>query len=692
MRYPPPLQTIALLLLLNPLRVAAQQPDTVPVLPEVKVSVGRSPTALASFGGAVTVVEGTAISRQRLATGLDETLAFVPGVVVSNRWNPSLDQRLIIRGFGARANFGIRGVKVLIDGVPQTLPDGQSQLTNLDLAQLDRVEVLRGAASALHGNAAGGVVSFTSRAAPGDGRVGVEVGTEVGTFDSRRSQLRLTAGGARLRGSLGGSRLITDGFRRQSAAEQRRLTGALDFTLTRQTTFLIRAAWADDPRAENPGALTVAEAASNPGAPAPNNLLRRADKAVTQGQVALGLDHAGRNWNAELRTWFVTRDLDNPLAAPAPAPTTAAEGLWVGIDRRVVGVRSSLTRQFVGGGRVTGGIDLQRGRDDRINRRHLAGVPTGEPLLDQRETVTELGGFAQADLPLVQGFAFRAGLRRDAVRFRVADRLTTSQGGSRTLSATTAHLGLTWRSAVTTAWLSRATSFETPTTTELANRPDGTTGINRDLDPQRSRSVEAGLRTTALGMAIEVAGWHTRTRQAITPFQEVGGRSFFINAGVTRSRGAELSWRAPIGAGLLALASYTLTDATFRDFERTTADTTVSFSGNRIAGVPRHQFRLGVRGAVGRLVLDVDHALLSSQFADDANLIEVPGWDAGITGLRVSTRIRQGTAQFLAPFVAIQNLWGRDVIGSVTVNGAFGRVMEPSPGRVVSVGVVVGGR
>jgi iron complex outermembrane receptor protein len=193
-------------------------------------------------------------------------------------------------------------------------------------------------------------------------------------------------------------------------------------------------------------------------------------------------------------------------------------------------------------------------------------------------------------------------------------------------------------------------------------------------------------------MAIEVAGWHTRTRQAITPFQEVGGRSFFINAGVTRSRGAELSWRAPIGAGLLALASYTLTDATFRDFERTTADTTVSFSGNRIAGVPRHQFRLGVRGAVGRLVLDVDHALLSSQFADDANLIEVPGWDAGITGLRVSTRIRQGTAQFLAPFVAIQNLWGRDVIGSVTVNGAFGRVMEPSPGRVVSVGVVVGGR
>lgn len=679
----------ALLLPLYPLRIAGQQPDSVPVLPELTISVGRSPTALASFGGAVTVIAGSAIARQRLATGLDEVLAFVPGVVVANRWNPSLDQRLIIRGFGARANFGIRGVKVLIDGVPQTLPDGQSQLTNLDLAQLDRVEVLRGAASALHGNAAGGVVAFTSRAAPGDGRVVVEVGTEAATFDSRRTQLRVTAGGARLRGSLGGSRFVTDGFRGQSAAEQRRLTGALDLMLNPRTTLLVRAAWADDPTAENPGALTVAEAAASPDAAAPNNLLRRADKAVTQEQFALGLDHGGRSWDAEVRTWFVTRDLDNPLAAPAPAPTTPTEGLWVGIDRRVVGVRSSVTRRFVGGGRVTGGIDLQRGRDDRLNRRHLAGVATGAALLDQRETVTEFGSFGQADLPILPGVALRAGLRHDAVRFQVADRLTTSQGGSRTLAATTAHAGITWRHRATTAWVSRATSFETPTTTELANRPDGTTGLNSDLDPQRSRSVEAGVRTSALGMALEAAGWHTHTRKAITPFREVGGRSFFVNAGATRTRGIELSWRAPVHTGLLALATYTLTDATFRDFELTTGETTQSFDGNRIAGIPRHLVRVGVRGAVGRLRLDVDHALMSSQFADDANLIEVPGWDAGITGLRASTAIRQGPHRFIAPFVAIQNLWGRDVIGSVTVNGAFGRVMEPSPGRVVSVGVVV---
>ncbi|MBK9548356.1 MAG: Plug domain-containing protein [Gemmatimonadetes bacterium] len=154
---PRPCLSAALLIAIgHALPLTAQRPDSATALPPIRVSVTRAPDSLARLGASVTVVDSLALRRGRLAGGLDEALAFVPGVIAASRGNPSVDQRLIIRGFGARAAFGVRGIKILVDGIPQTLPDGQSQLTNLDLGGIERVEVLRGAASSLYGNAAGG--------------------------------------------------------------------------------------------------------------------------------------------------------------------------------------------------------------------------------------------------------------------------------------------------------------------------------------------------------------------------------------------------------------------------------------------------------------------------------------------------------------------------------------------------------
>ena len=167
---------------------SAQVPDSATRLPDLKVTVTRTKSPLSTLGAAVTVIDSAAVHRGRIATGLDEALAFVPGVVAQNRWNYSVDERLSIRGFGARANFGLRGVKVLLDGVPQTLPDGQSQLNNLDLSLVSRVEVLRGGASALYGNASGGVVSFITNAVPAQPWI-VSVRAEGGTFGTAKEEL-----------------------------------------------------------------------------------------------------------------------------------------------------------------------------------------------------------------------------------------------------------------------------------------------------------------------------------------------------------------------------------------------------------------------------------------------------------------------------------------------------------------------
>lgn len=682
-----PLSLAVLLLVVPPAILCGQRPDTVAALPDLTVTANRGPVGLATFGGAVTVLTGDDVQRQRLAVGLDELFAFVPGVLAANRWNYSLDQRLVIRGFGARANFGVRGVKLLVDGIPQTLPDGQSQLTNLDLANVERVEVLRGAASALHGNAAGGVVAFTTRTMPDLRGVAVEVGTEQGTFESNRVQARIAAGGEWMQGALAVSRFATAGFRGQSRAEQQRVQGNLDIRLTPTITALVRAAWADDPRADNPGALTSAEAASAPSAAAPNNVRRNAGKAVQQAQVAVGLDHRAQRWDAELRGWVISRQLTNPLAAPAPAPTTLDEGLWVGLDRRVLGVRAAATRRFVGGARATVGVDAQTARDDRINRRHVSGTPFGAPLIDQQEAVREVGAFLQGDIPLTQGLAARVGVRRDATTFDVTDALAPGRSGARDLAATTAHAGVTLRHHATTAWASLASSFETPTTTELANRPDGTTGLNTTLGPQRSRSLEVGTRASIAGVAVDAAVWHTTTDDAITPFQEVGGRSFFVNAGATRTRGIEVAAVGPLGGGWSGLVTWTHTDATFTSYTLTQGDVTRVLDGNRVAGMPRHQARVGVRGTVVGIAVDLDHGVSSGLFADDLNTIAVEGWGAGVTGVRLATSRSLGAGTSLTPFVAVQNAFGRRYVGSVTVNGGFGRVFEPSPGRVVSVGL-----
>lgn len=671
-----PARLAAPLLLLVPLAaLQGQRPDSAAALPPIRVSVTRAPDSLARLGASVTVVDSVALRRGRLAGGLDEALAFVPGVIAASRGNPSVDQRLIIRGFGARAAFGVRGIKILVDGIPQTLPDGQSQLTNLDLGGIARVEVLRGAASSLYGNAAGGVIAFTSRRS--DSIPAIRLGLEAfdGTHFRSEASFSLRRGRFAVFSTGSGTRL--QGYRFHSRSEQERFQYALSYQLRPATTITARAAWADDPAADNPGALTAAEVASNPDLAAPNNVLRNAGKAVRQKQFSLGLDDVRGDWTSEVRLWLLTRSLENPLAAPAPAPNPADEGLWVGLDRLGGGFRASTTRQL-GPHQVTTGVDLQSSRDDRVNRRHRQGTPYGPLVLDQRETVSEVGLFAQATI--VRGpWQLRSGVRWDHTSFDVADALG-SGSGTRSMAAVSGSASLTRAIGRAATWASLSTAFETPTTTELANQPDGSTGLNRVLDPQRSVSLEVGVRSPLPFGQVEASAWTTSTRDAITPFQDVGGRSYYTNAGKTRTRGVEAAAQAALRPGLVALATVTVTDATFRDYLLGS----VRLDGRRIAGVPRTVARFGLRGAVGRIGLDVDHALASSQYGDDANTLEAAGWGAGITGMRLRW-IARGRHEF-APFVTVQNLFDRRVIGSVTVNGSFGRVYEPAAGRTITGG------
>lgn len=678
-------------------RAAAQdppRPDTVAStrLPDLEVRVTREAAEVRRLPFAVQVVDAAAERRARLTVGVDELLTRMPGVVVLNRWNYSLDQRLSIRGAGSRANFGFRGVKILLDGVPQTLPDGQSQLTNLELGVVERVEALTGSAGALYGNASGGVLAFETET-PRE-PIGLRLRGVAGAFGTWKTQVTAGGRGERVSGFVSGSWLETDGFRQHSAAETRLFTGKADYALAPAHTFGVSLSLADAPRAENPGALTLAEYTARRDSAAANNILRDADKAVSQEQLALRWRwRPAGGADVGVMVFGLRRELTNPLATPPPFGTAPTAGTWNGIDRRAGGVRVTAAAPVGGPGtpiRLSGGVDLQAMRDDRRNERSVNGVPTGEVIADQRETVRELGAFVQGVWDASRHLLIQGAIRGDRLTFRVVDHHLadgSDQSGERTFESLSGSVGLSLTAGAAVFYSNVATSFESPTTTELANQPGITGGFNPDLGPQRTSTVEAGIRGDGAGgrLTYSVAAFTGRVRDAIVQAREVSGRAYFANAGRLRIRGIEASAGASPVRWLRVSGAYTLADHEFLEYRVPNGSVIDTLDGNRLPGVPRAFARLTATATLGRVTLDLDQVVAGYLYADDPNAIRVPGWGEGVTALRAQGRVSLGGIELL-PFGAVENLFDRRYVGSVTINGVGGRVLEPAAGRQGYVG------
>jgi len=662
------------------------------VLPPVHVSVNRALLPVALTPHAVSAVDKDDIARARPTWGLDEALATVPGVYTANRYNFSLDQRISIRGMGSRSAFAVRGVKVFVDGIPQTLPDGQGQLTNLDLGLVDRIEVLRGAASALYGNASGGVISIWTNPVF-SGRLGEELRIVAGSFD-RDLDRSWTKWQSTTRFALGQgnglvhlARLSYGGERDHSDADLRYLNTRFHFPLGPRWSLSVTADVGDQPRADNPGALTAAELLADRNQAAPLNLTTRAGKDVSQIQAGATLRHqAPGRGEAALTLFGLTRDLANPQTFA-----------YIGVDRAAWGARLLAARELSRGPkahRLTAGFDFQRSKDDRVNFGNVAGEPDNTRLLDQLEYVTEIGPFVQSTVGLATGVAATAGLRYDRVSFHVRDRLVTpanpDDSGERVMDAVSGSLGVSLSgSRGLTLYLNTGSSFETPTTTELANRPDTAGGFNAGLEPQRALSTEIGLRKAG-GPTWSVALFRMDVRNLLVSFEipSSPGRRFFRNAGRARHTGLEVSTGAQLGAVDFALA-WTFSDFSYTDYAVSAAGRTFTLDGRALPGVPEHWLRAVARARPGLLRgawVEIEQTLSSGYLVDDtANVRAAPwaattaraGWDGKVGSLRVS------------PFLGLSNVFNRKYVSSVVINAARGRYYEPAPGRNLYIGVSI---
>lgn len=696
------------MLLTTLLALAAQAPDTVRAdttraarLADVTVRVSRTEESLARLPAAASVVTREAIGGARATLGLDEALNGVPGVYISNRYNFSLDQRVTIRGFGSRAPFGTRGVKILLDGIPQTTPDGQSQFTNIELGTIDRIEVLRGSASSLYGNAAGGAITLRSTMPPAGG-VSTLMRVEAGSFGLLKWQANVAARHGRVGGTLALAQTTWDGFRRQSEVDARQLNGSLHYEVGPRTSLVLRVNAGQIPKAQNPGALTFAEYAANPDSTVPTNISRGADKDSRQLQGGLTFRHRSMDGaETEATVFAYRRTIDNPTATPTQ-PVTPDGGTFIALDRNVAGLRLSHGRRLAAAlqaPRLVAGLDAQRMADDRSNWRSIGGGKTESLLLDQREEVEQVGPFAQVAWTPDARWSFSAGTRYDWFRFTATDRFFEDgedNSGERTMQAWSGSAGVSYQlSGALIPYLHLSTSFETPTTTELSIRPGETGGFSPDLEPQRATNLELGGRGEAGALTWSAAIFRIGVSNAIVQWREVGGRAFFRNAGAITNWGAELGLGWSMHRAARLDGAYTWARYRFSDYRIEQGNDTQVLDGNTIPGLPAHFARLSLSlRPTGDLEVSIEQLLSGALQTDDQNTPErrVDGWGAGVTSVRLLWTSGIGRLG-VRPFGAVNNLWNRRYVSSVIINGAGGRVLEPAPGRNLYVGFEVrGGR
>lgn len=667
-------------LIVTPVEASGWQapPDTLrrDTLPAIDVRVLRMPIELEQAPYAVVVYDRGVGASARPGLGLDEALRGVAGVQVDNRYNDALGERISVRGFGARSQFGVRGVKVVVDGVPATLADGQTALSHVDPRMIGRVEVIRGPASAQWGNAAGGVIAFETTPPPD-----VPYRQTIDATAGPDGMLRVGATAAGRRGAasyrVAATRLVNDGHRDWSRAEKVYGSGAFGYRTADSEWRVVGHAVRYD--AQNPGALSSTLLAEDRTQAYANNRRQRTGEEATQGQLgAVWRRVAGRR-EYEVSGYGLLRRVDNPIP-PAIIDVERAAGGARAIVRSAFGVAGREARWAVG-------AEIERQSDDRANYVNEEGE-RGALSLDQHETVTAVGAFAQLTAEVAPRLRVLGAIRYDAFRFEATDRLVGAgdpdDSGRRDMDALSPSVGVLVEAA---PWLrlfgNLATSFETPTTTELANRPDGAGGFNPVLEPQRTRSYEAGAKGRfGATLAYELTAYRARVRDALVPFEVPGaeGRQFFRNAGSAVHRGVEAGVAVTLRSGWTGRMAYTYTDAKFEAY----AVGGDVYDGNRVPGVAPHRFDATLAYRAARWHAGLDHRRVSRTPVDDANEAHSPSY--AVTHLRLGLiGVRVGGVE-LAPHLAVRNVFDVEHNAAVTVNAFGGRYFEPGPGRSLYVG------
>jgi len=632
---------------------------------------------------------------------LSEALVRVPGLVVNNRSNYAQDQQVSSRGFGARASFGVRGLRLYSDGIPATMPDGQGQVAHFDLASAQRIEVLRGPFSVLYGSNSGGVISVITGPIR-DARY--ELAADVGSFglwQLRGSAQTPLGNGWGVQGNV--SAMSIDGFRPQSEAERQTGHLRLAYEGDRDRLRIVAGTWRQP--AQDPLGLTREQFDQDAESTDPRATEYDTRKDSHQTQVGASWQHrfdAGALRESNVAVYAGRRGVTQYLAIPPGAQASPRHGGGVidftrdygGVDGRL---RWSWDRID-----VQAGVAIERQQDDRQGYENYTGT-ADDPVLgvmgalrrDETNTSTSRDGYLQAEFSATDDLVFSAGVRSGRVKLSADDHYLSNgdDSGEVSYSYTNPVAGVRWR--VTPHWqvfASAARGTESPTLGEIAYRADGTGGFNDSLKSQVSRQFEMGARWRDGAWRMESTLFRADTSRELAVLTNAGGRASYTNVGRTRRQGFELAGGYNASHGLFGNASLTWLDAAYRDDFLACAgipcmapDTPVP-AGNRIAGTQRTAAwtELGWRSAAWG-TFAAEWRAAGKTAVNDTNTDFASGYV--VTNLRWSQRYDLAEQRAVEVLVRVDNVFDRRYANSVIVNDGNGRYFEPGAPRNFLLGV-----
>ncbi len=672
---------------------AAWAQEAEPLLPAVVVTGTRLDTTVLDTPASVNVVEGAAMRLNQPGINLSEGLAGVPGLQIQNRQNYAQDLQISSRGFGARSTFGVRGVRLYVDGIPATMPDGQGQTSNIDIGSIGHVEVLRGPFSALYGNSSGGVIQVFTE----DGAAPPSLATSGwgGSYGTWRYGARANGAAGALDYVLDLTRFTTDGYRDHSAARKNLGNAKLGLQLDDASRLTI-VANSVDLKAQDPLGLTYQQFQDDPrAAPLARQYDTRKTVRQTQGGAVYERQVDGRN-TLRVMVYYGQRDTTQYQAIPPAAqmaPTQA--GGVIDLKRQYGGADLRWTSEQTMAGRpltLIGGFSYDSMREDRKGYQNYTGEGASRQLgvqgalrRDETNTVYNADPYLQASWQVTERWTLDAGLRYSTVGFDSNDHYIAAgnvddSGDARYRKALPVAAVRYAPNPDLSFYASYGRGFETPTLNEISYRPGGQPGLNFGLAPALSTNLEAGVKANLAGGLLTAAVFHTGTDDEIVSAGSSGGRTTYQNAGRTRRDGMELGWSGEFARHGRAQLSYTWLNARYADDGPGDIR-----AGNKIPGIARQAAYASLAWAPPEgWQASMEGRFLSKIYVNDANDGDAPAYF--VAALSAGYVLKAGAWE-LNVYGRVDNLFDRRYAGSVIVNETNGRYYEPAAGRSLGAGV-----
>ena len=640
-------------------------------LNEVIVNSSKIPSRLSDIPLSVNVLD-TALNVNILQqNSLKEYINRIPGVFTLNANNFAQDLRISIRGFGARSAFGIRGIKLIVDGIPETTPDGQGQLDNLNLGIIERVEVIRGPSASLYGNASGGVIKINS----------------ISNFENNFVNLKSTYGSYGMQnyqGSFGLKRLNSEalvhlnkissnGYRDRSKIEQTNFLSRLRLKTKSVGVFSGSLSYTDSPYAADPGGLTDEERNNNRSQARARNIDYDTYESINHFKSSLQWELKNSekiSWNAS--TFYSKRNFYGKLPFEFGGIVDLDRDFWGGnFNFKLSSINEKVSNTLLLG------LDLGFQKDRRKRFKNIKGVQ-GEITLNQIES------FENRSFYLIDHLKYKKALITIGLRWDNNTLATDKTDYSIELYKLNPSIGINMSvSKNKNIWVSFSSSFETPTLSELSSNPYGDSGLNPQLIAQKALNFEFGYRSKMKNKYFEMVAFYIPTDDEITPYEieQFPGRTFYRNAGKTSRKGIEIIFNHNISKKINFDNSYTFSDFKFREF--TSGGN--NLNDNYLPGIPKNIFNSNISYKTENGLIFLTEFIYNDKIYSSNNndIFEKPYW---LSNFKISKKINNKNL-FWDIYFGLNNIFNTYYSDNIRLNAFGGRFFEPAPLRNFYLGL-----